>query len=135
VLLAHLVAQVFSIERIRRCFRQARDADSESGRRNVSLLLGDGTVGWRGIRAYDAILVGGGAPSRAAAARRYSSPDGGTMLVAVVRFAKSAGLVLAIENGTGSGIAIEKNVAPVRFVRLGVGDRGWLSETRPPPAA
>src|SRR3954464_7917610 len=38
VLLAHLVAQVFSIERIPALFLQARDAIQRSGARNVSLL-------------------------------------------------------------------------------------------------
>ena len=31
--------------------------------KNVSLLLGDGTIGWREYAPYDAILVGAGAPS------------------------------------------------------------------------
>ena len=63
VLLANLVAQVFSIERIPALFQQARDAIQRAGVRNVSMLLGDGTVGWREYAPYDAILVGAGAPS------------------------------------------------------------------------
>src|SRR6476660_9657092 len=63
VLLARLVAQVFSIERIPALMQMARDAIQREGVRNVSLLLGDGTVGWREYAPYDAILVGAGAPS------------------------------------------------------------------------
>ena len=47
VLLAHLVAQVFSIERIGPLLEQAQRNIQRAGARNVSLLLGDGTVGWR----------------------------------------------------------------------------------------
>jgi protein-L-isoaspartate(D-aspartate) O-methyltransferase len=47
VLLAHLAGQVFSIERIGALLDRARDAIRESGVNNVSLLSGDGTMGWR----------------------------------------------------------------------------------------
>ena len=63
VLLAHLVEQVFSIERIPALFQQAREAIQRAGADNVSLLLGDGTLGWREYSPYDAILVSAGAPS------------------------------------------------------------------------
>ncbi|HVD05939.1 MAG TPA: methyltransferase domain-containing protein, partial [Gemmatimonadaceae bacterium] len=55
VLLAHLAAQVFSIERIPALLNGARDAITRAGVRNVSLLLGDGTLGWREYSPYDAI--------------------------------------------------------------------------------
>src|SRR3954470_18556260 len=63
VLLAHLCAQVFSIERIPALFHAAREAIERAGARNVSLLMGDGTVGWREYAPYDGILVGAGAPA------------------------------------------------------------------------
>ena len=63
VLLAHLVAQVFSIERIPALLQQARENIQRAACNNVSLLLGDGTIGWREYAPYDAILVGAGAPS------------------------------------------------------------------------
>ena len=47
VLLAHLAAQVFSIERIAPLLQGARENIARAGVRNVSLLLGDGTLGWR----------------------------------------------------------------------------------------
>src|ERR1044071_8368535 len=62
VLLAHLAAQVFSIERIPALLDRARDIIRECGVRNVSLLLGDGTVGWREYAPYDGIVVGAAAP-------------------------------------------------------------------------
>src|SRR5687767_11649835 len=62
VLLAHLVSQVFSIERIAPLLEQARANIQRSGVSNVSLLLGDGTVGWRAHAPYDAILVSAASP-------------------------------------------------------------------------
>src|SRR5215510_14383812 len=62
VLLAHLVEQVFSIERIPALLQQAREAVHLAGVRNVSFLLGDGSVGWQEYAPYDAILVGAAAP-------------------------------------------------------------------------
>src|SRR5689334_17534061 len=63
VLLAHLAAQVFSIERIPALYKAARENIEKAGVRNVSMLMGDGTVGWREYAPYDGILVGAGAPS------------------------------------------------------------------------
>src|SRR5213076_3020270 len=62
VLLAHLVAQVFSIERIANLLEQARANIQRAGVRNVSTLFGDGTVGWRAQAPYDAILVSAASP-------------------------------------------------------------------------
>src|SRR3954469_18701216 len=62
VLLAHLAAQVFSIERIASLLDQARQNIQRAAARNVSLLLGDGTVGWRAHSPYDAILVSAASP-------------------------------------------------------------------------
>jgi len=53
VLLAHLVEQVFSIERIGNLLQQAKQNIAHAGVHNVSLLLGDGTVGWRAHAPYD----------------------------------------------------------------------------------
>ncbi len=62
VLLAHLAGQVFSIERVAPLLDRARTAIRDSGVRNVSLLLGDGSIGWREYAPYDAILVSAAAP-------------------------------------------------------------------------
>ncbi len=61
VLLSHLAAQVFSIERMRELLDRARDAIRRVEARNIPLLLGDGTLGWREYAPYDAILVSAGA--------------------------------------------------------------------------
>src|SRR5256714_6327595 len=61
-LLSVLVSQVFSIERIPALLDKARETIRQIGARNISFLLGDGTLGWRQYAPYDAILVGAGAP-------------------------------------------------------------------------
>ncbi len=61
-LLAALAAQVFTVERVRSLAEAARRALREAGVTNVSLLVGDGTLGWSAYAPYDAILVAAGGP-------------------------------------------------------------------------
>jgi protein-L-isoaspartate(D-aspartate) O-methyltransferase len=122
VLLAHLVEQVFSIERIPALFQQAREAIQRTGVRNVSMLMGDGTVGWREYAPYDAILVGAGAPSVPQPLVEQLA-DGGRMLVPVGD-KESQRLVLVHKRGT----QVEtQDVAPMRFVPL-IGSHGWKKD-------
>ena len=61
-LLSRLVAQVFTVERVRSLALAAQEALRAAGAGNVSLLLGDGTLGWSAYAPYDAILVAAGGP-------------------------------------------------------------------------
>ncbi len=61
-LLGLLAGNVFSVERIPTLAQQARDALEAAGIRNVSVLVGDGTLGWRPYAPYDAILVAAASP-------------------------------------------------------------------------
>jgi protein-L-isoaspartate(D-aspartate) O-methyltransferase len=61
-LLSHLVAQVFTVERVRTLALAAQEALRAAGAGNVSVLLGDGTLGWSAYAPYDAILVAAGGP-------------------------------------------------------------------------
>jgi protein-L-isoaspartate(D-aspartate) O-methyltransferase len=119
VLLAHLVAQVFSIERIPALFQQAREAIQKAGVRNVSLLMGDGTVGWREYAPYDAILVGAGAPALPQPLIDQLA-EGGRLLVPVGDRDEQK-LIVAQRKG---GKIETREVAPVRFVPL-LGTHGW----------
>jgi protein-L-isoaspartate(D-aspartate) O-methyltransferase len=122
VLLAHLAEQVFSIERIPALFQQAREAIQRTGVRNVSMLLGDGTVGWREYAPYDAILVSAAAPSIPQPLVEQLA-DGGRAVVPVGDRERQR-LVLVERRGA----AIEtKDLDPVRFVPL-VGTHGWSRE-------
>jgi protein-L-isoaspartate(D-aspartate) O-methyltransferase len=119
VLLSHLVAQVFTIERIAALYTMARDAIARAGAKNVSMLLGDGTVGWREYAPYDAILVSAGGPSIPQPLVEQLA-EGGRLLVPVGPMEEQT-LKLVTKRGTD----IEtRDVAPVRFVPL-YGTHGW----------
>lgn len=62
-LLSRLVDQVFTVERVQALAERAQRALRAAEARNVSVLLGDGTLGWAGYAPYDAILVTAGGPS------------------------------------------------------------------------
>jgi protein-L-isoaspartate(D-aspartate) O-methyltransferase len=119
VLLAHLAAQVFSIERIPALLQSARENIQRAGVNNVSLLLGDGTIGWREYAPYDAILVGAGAPSIPQPLLDQLA-EGGRLLIPIGDREEQKLVVADRKNGQ-----IEQHeVAPVRFVPL-VGHHGW----------
>ena len=61
-LLALCASQVFSVERVAALAEQARAILTEIGIRNVSVLVGDGTLGWRAYEPYDAIVVAAASP-------------------------------------------------------------------------
>ena len=124
VLLAHLVAQVFSIERIQALFIMARDAINKTGVRNVNLLMGDGTVGWRQYAPYDAILVGAGAPSIPQPLIEQLA-EGGRLLIPIGDRDEQQLLVVKSERGN----ITQTSVAPVRFVPL-LGSHGWSADEK-----
>ena len=124
VLLGHLVEQVFTIERIPALYQQAREAIQRSGVGNVSMLLGDGTLGWREYAPYDAILVSAGAPSVPEPLLAQIA-EGGRMLVPVGTKDEQR---LVIYRRVGGQLE-HKEVAPVRFVPL-VGHHGWDKNDR-----
>lgn len=119
VLLAHLAAQVFSIERIGALLDRAREAIRQSGVNNVSLLSGDGTMGWSGYAPYDAILVSAAAPSVPEPLAAQLA-DGGRMLIPV---GGREDQVLRVYTKT-DGKLLHRDLADVRFVPL-VGKYGW----------
>ena len=55
--LAPLVAQLYSIERIEPLLARARERLKELGIRNVRFRHGDGSLGWKSHAPYDGILV------------------------------------------------------------------------------
>jgi len=121
-LLSHLAQQVFSIERVPELLDRARDVIAASGVRNVSLMLGDGTLGWREYAPYDAILVSAAAPEipqplldQLAEGGRLIAPLGDRAEQMLVMVTKRAG---GIER---------RDITPVRFVPL-VGTHGWSDD-------
>ena len=122
VLLAHLVAQVFSIERIPALLTQAQANIQRAGAKNVSLLLGDGSIGWREYAPYDVILVSAGSPSIPQPLLDQLA-EGGRLLIPIGDREEQKLVLAERKNGT---IAL-RNEAPVRFVPL-LGSHGWAPE-------
>lgn len=119
VLLSHLASQVFTIERVPPLLDRARLTVRECAARNVSFLLGDGTIGWREYAPYDAILVSAAAPGTPQPLLDQLA-DGGRLLIPLGDREEQV-LVMFTRKGT----AIERrDIAPVRFVPL-LGTHGW----------
>jgi protein-L-isoaspartate(D-aspartate) O-methyltransferase len=119
VLLAHLAAQVFSIERIAPLMQSARENIARAGVRNVSLLTGDGTLGWREYAPYDAILVSAGSPTIPQPLVDQLA-DGGRMLIPLGGQDVQTLVVLTRKQGN----IVREDMLPVRFVPL-LGQHGW----------
>ena len=118
-LLSHLAAQVFSIERVAALYEQAREILRQLDVRNVSMLLGDGTIGWREYAPYDAILVSAGAPEVPNPLIEQLA-EGGTLLIPLGDRDEQMLVSFARRDGT----IVRRDIAPVRFVPL-MGTHGW----------
>lgn len=118
-LLSELAGQVFSIERIGALLDKARESIQLIGSRNISFLLGDGTLGWRQYAPYDAILVGAGAPE-VPSTYLEQLKEGGRILIPLGDREEQTLYML-----TRHGDKLESaEIAPVRFVPL-VGKYSW----------
>jgi protein-L-isoaspartate(D-aspartate) O-methyltransferase len=118
-LLAQLVPQVFSIERIGALSEQAKANLEKLGIINVSLCVGDGTLGWSAYAPYDAILVSAGSPSVPKPLLDQLA-EGGRLLIPEGDLETQHLMVY-----TRRGERVDKRqVAPVRFVPL-IGSHGW----------
>jgi protein-L-isoaspartate(D-aspartate) O-methyltransferase len=62
-LLSRLADRVFSVERIETLATRARETLDTLGLTNISILVGDGTIGWKEFAPYDRILVTAGSPA------------------------------------------------------------------------
>ena len=120
-LIAELAAQVFSVERYPALLDRARAMISQLQIRNVSFLLGDGTLGWREYAPYEAIVVSAGAP-HVPPALEAQLTEGGRLLIPLGDREEQV-LTLLIRRGHGLE---RRDICPVRFVPL-IGAGGWPS--------
>jgi protein-L-isoaspartate(D-aspartate) O-methyltransferase len=120
-LLSHLAGQVFSMERVGALVDRAREAIRAAGSRNVSILVGDGTMGWREFAPYQAILVTAGAPDLPTPLCDQLD-EGGRMLIPVGGREEQ---VLTLVTRRGDAFE-RRDIGPARFVPL-IGKYGWPS--------
>lgn len=118
-LLAALAEQVFTIERVRGLAETAQAALKTAAVSNVSLLVGDGTLGWSAYAPYDAILVAAGGPEVPPPLVEQLAP-GGRMIIPLG--AKGA-QTLTLVRRTASGL-LATPLGDARFVPL-VGEHGF----------
>lgn len=118
-LLGQLAAQVFSVERYRELLDKARPLLQQADVRNVSLSLGDGTLGWREYAPYDAIVVSAGAPHVPPALEEQLA-EGGRLLIPIGDKDEQMLTVFHKRNGRLE----QRDITLVRFVPL-IGAGGW----------
>lgn len=118
-LLAVLCDAVFGVERIPGLAQGAREALKRAGVRNVTVLVGDGTLGWRPFAPYDAILVAAASPEIPAPLVEQLAP-GGRM---VIPLGDRASQTLTLVRREGDQLHTS-TVADVRFVPL-LGEFGF----------
>ena len=118
-LLAQLADAVFSIERVASLAQSARAALDGAGVRNVTVLVGDGTLGWRPFAPYDVILVSAASPDLPQPLLDQLAPNG--RMIVPIGSRSTQRLVLARRVETG----IETTqIADARFVPL-LGEFGF----------
>jgi len=121
--LALLADRVFSLERIPALARRARKALDSCGYSKVNIRLADGTLGWKEMAPFDAIVVTAGAPDvprdyldQLAVGGRLVIPVGDRMSQVLMRITR-----------TSEHEFKEEQLLGCRFVPL-VGNHGWRDE-------
>lgn len=112
-ILAELVKEVCTIERIPALLFKARKILKGMGYRNIRLKLGDGTQGWLEHAPYDGIMVAAGSPSIPQPLLDQLA-DGGRMIIPVGDEAFQE-LVLVEKHGRKFS---QKRLSGCRFVQL-----------------
>ena len=119
-LLAALADQVFTIERVRTLAESAQAALKAAAATNVSLLVGDGTLGWSAYAPYHAILVAAGGPEVPQPLVDQLTPRG-RMIIPLG--AKGGAQTLTLVRRSASGVEVTP-LGAARFVPL-VGEHGF----------
>ncbi|HEX5385386.1 MAG TPA: protein-L-isoaspartate(D-aspartate) O-methyltransferase [Gemmatimonadales bacterium] len=112
-LLGLLADTVFSVERVPALAAAARGALEAAGLRNVTVLVGDGTLGWRAFAPYDVILVAAASPDIPLPLAEQLAP-GGRM---VIPLGDRDGQTLTLVRRDAGGVHTS-TIGDVRFVPL-----------------
>ncbi len=120
-ILAKIVSEVYSIERIEELADRAREILSSLGYENICIKVGDGTLGWSEHGPFDAIVVTAGGP-RVPDRLLEQLKVGGTLVMPVGEY-KFHQSLMRITKGVGNKINKEL-LMDVLFVPL-IGEEGW----------
>ena len=127
-LLAFTADRVYSVERIRELSVRARAALDQLRIKNVALMVGDGTIGWRKYAPFDVIVVSAAAPS-VPPALIDQLVEGGRLLIPVGTRERQELVLVRREDGE---IHEEIMHGECTFVPL-LGRFAWASETSEDP--
>ena len=118
-ILAKLAREVVSIERHEELSRQAGKLLEELGYRNVTLVVGDGTLGWPAGATFDRILVTAAAAVVPPALFEQLA-EGGILVIPLGPMDRQ--VLQAIRKVSGAAVAVD--LSGCRFVPL-IGVQGW----------
>jgi protein-L-isoaspartate(D-aspartate) O-methyltransferase len=122
-LLAELASTVLAVERIPELAKAAREALERVGVRNATVVVGDGTLGWRAYAPFDAIVVAAASPGVPAPLLEQLAP-GGRLVIPLGDQEQQVLTLVEVQNGQ----LRRTTVTDVRFVPL-LGQFGFNPET------
>ena len=122
-LLALTANRVYSVERVRELSQRARKALDIMRLRNVALLVGDGSIGWRKYAPFSLILVSAGSPS-APQALLDQLADPGRMLIPIGDRERQELILIRKSDGVVTEEPVKENCS---FVPL-LGCFGWVDQ-------
>jgi protein-L-isoaspartate(D-aspartate) O-methyltransferase len=123
--LAEIAGEVFTVERHKILAETARGRLAQLGYENLSVLHGDGTLGWPEHAPFDAIVVAAGGPEVPATLKQQLA-IGGRLVIPVGTDLRSQKLLRVVR--TGETEFREEDLGSVRFVPL-IGAAGWQDES------
>ncbi len=121
--LSFLCASVFTIERIRDLSLKARVVIESLDIRNVTFIVGDGSIGFGEYAPYDRIIITACSPDIPMPLFNQLS-EGGIMVVPLERDGFQS--ICSIEKKNGEPVS--KDIAPANFVKL-IGKNGYEAQT------
>ena len=121
-LLSFLASSVVSIERVPHLAHAATAALSAAGIRDVFVIVGDGSIGWRPRSPYDVILVSAASPKVPGPLVKQLSDSG--RLIIPIDHGGDQELLLVRRDGTKT---LEESLGDASFVPL-IGRHGFQTE-------
>lgn len=120
-ILSKLCNHVYSIERLESLFLKAKKIIEELGIKNVTIKVGDGTLGWEEESPFDRIIVTAGAPNLPENLW-HQLKEGGKIVIPIGN--SDTQFLYLFEKDKGGGIKSKSNLCACRFVKL-IGKNGW----------
>lgn len=119
-IIASLAGRVFAVERLPELAREAKARLNSLGIHNVTIRVGDGTLGWGTYQPFDAILVAAGGPVIPEPLVQQLGV-GGRMVLPIGKDLKEQHLIRITKTETS---LVKEDFGPCSFVPL-IGEHGW----------